>query len=150
MQFINKDKRSVDLLLDDEVLAIDDSQLPAELQGTFVNEEPSIRPVNVANFVKPAFKNDYNWFPIDKEDDFNTNGPLAAMKWRFTGTDAEFMEPKDDKSDLMQTPLEYFLAVMSPASIKRILNETIKTYMNKKRMKWVLQSFFGSLACVFW
>jgi Transposase IS4 len=124
VQFINEDKRSRDLLLDDEVSAIDNSQLPAESQGTFVNEEPSIRPINVANFVKPAFKNNYNWFSIDEEDDIDTNGPLAAMKWRFTGTDAAFMEPKDNKSDSKRTPLEYFLAAMPPASIKRILHET--------------------------
>jgi Transposase IS4 len=46
------------------------------------------------------------------------------MKWRFTGTDAEFMEPKDDKLDSKRTPLEYFLAAMPSASIKQILHET--------------------------
>jgi Transposase IS4 len=106
------------LLLDDEVSELIELQLPANSQGTFADEEPA--------FVKPAFKNEYDWFSIDEEDGTDTNGTIPPLKWRFIGADGEFMEPLDDKSDNKRTPLEYFLASMPPTSIKCILHETNK------------------------
>jgi Transposase IS4 len=124
VRYINEDERSRNLLLDDEVSEINEFQLPNDSQGDYVDEGTLIRPVTVPQLVKPAFKNNYNWFTVDEEEDIDTNGSLPPMKWRFVGTDAGFMEPKDNMSDSKRTPLEYFLASMPPASLKRILHKT--------------------------
>jgi Transposase IS4 len=122
---IDVDERSRNILLDDEISGIMESQLPFDSQGTYVVEEPSIRPVTVPHLVEPAYKSDFHdWFLVDEEDDHETNGPVAEIKWRFVGSDGGFMEPNDDKSDTKRTPLDYFLSTMPPASIKRILRET--------------------------
>jgi Transposase IS4 len=124
MEQIDEEERSRCLLMDDDVSEINESQLPNDSQGTYADAEPSIRPVTVPHLVKPAYKNDYDWFTIGDADDNDTNGPLAPMKWRFIGADGELMEPNDDESDSKRAPLDYFLAMMPPTSIKRILRET--------------------------
>jgi Transposase IS4 len=124
MQQINEDERSRCLLMDDDVSEINESQLPNDSQGSYADGEPSIRPVTIDHFVKPAFKNEYDWFSIDEDDDIDTNGPIAPLQWCFIGADGEFMEPLDDVSDTKRTPLDYFLASMPPATFKRVLKET--------------------------
>jgi hypothetical protein len=129
-------------LLNDDVSEINESQLPNDSQGSYADGEPSIRPVTISGFVKPAFKNDYDWFTIDEADDTDTNGSLAPMNWRFIGADGEFLEANDDMSDSKRTPLDYFLASMPPTSIKRI--PPTKSYLNERRMNLVWRSYYVS------
>jgi Transposase IS4 len=129
------------------VSAIVESQLPSDSQGTYTHEEPLLRPVNVPHSVEPAVKSDfYDWFLIDEEDDHETNGPVAEIKWRFVGSDGGFMEPNNDKSDRKQTPLDYVLASMPPASIKRVLRETNEKLLERESNEMSIAEllrFFG-------
>jgi Transposase IS4 len=146
MQHINEEERSRCLLMDDDVSEINESQLPNDSQGSFADGEPSIRPVTIDHFVKPAFKNDYDWFSINDADDVDTNGPLAPLKWRFIGADGEFMEELDDVSDTKRTPLDYFLASMPPATIKRVLKETNEKLLEREADELAIAEllrFFG-------
>jgi Transposase IS4 len=74
----------------------------------------------------PAFSNAYNWFAVKNPTDDDVNGDIPSMPWKFLGTDGSYWEPNDDPTGTKRPLLEYFLACMPPATIKRILKETNK------------------------
>jgi hypothetical protein len=74
---------------------------PTQRAPTWTKSHRSI-PLQCPLFVKPAIKNNYDWFLIDKEDINETNGPIAPLKWRFIGANGEFMEPLEHSVKCLQ------------------------------------------------
>jgi Transposase IS4 len=82
--------------------------------------------------VQPVFSNVYDWFAVEKPTDDNMNGDIPMEKWKFLGTDGVYWESNDDLNGTKHPILEYFLASMPTATIKRILMETNKKLTNQQ------------------
>jgi Transposase IS4 len=140
---ITTDDVSINMLLDDPVSPYKDSQ---DSTGTeresVVDEEEELRPMMVPHFNKPVFKNKYDWFTVEDATDDDTNGAVPKTNWRFIANDDEYMEANDDPNGEKRTPLDYFLATMPSASLKRILAETNKKLVSREASTMDLPELF--------
>jgi hypothetical protein len=82
-------------------------------------------------FDKPVFRNGLDWFPVTENKNEDINGTIPVNEWSFFGHDGEWMYPNDDLES-KRPVLDYFLTVMPPDTMRRVLKETNDKLQEKK------------------